>query len=258
MRVLPGDIIACLYDQFGSVKVYDDGNKRYLSFGEGDEQSCMVKAAPKILQYDYNRAMALVLLFYRIENMPITQPQQLLILGMGGGSLLKCFAHHIADAEITVVELRQAVIDVARKYFDIPSAKPINIIHDDALSYINQAEAGKYDLLFSDLYIPEGLEARQLTRQFLAAAKRVLNDDGFLVINALEEYRTSQVLASLFNQSFATTYECITKDGNWVVIATNNPLASREQLKLKSLKQQAKDLSDELGFSIQQQFKLLK
>ena len=250
MRVIPGDIIASEYDQFGAVRVYDDGNKRYLSFGQGDEQSCLVKAMPHLLQYDYNRAMALVLLFCRLPN-------DMLILGMGGGSLINCLHNHYPDANIEVVELRDAVIDVAKKYFYLPQNDNVKVTQGDALRVIDDYPTKQYDVLFSDLFIPEGLEARQLTVQFLASAKRVLKDDGFLVLNALEEYRTSKGLSSLFHQSFETIYECITKDGNWVVIATNSEAANRNNFKLKSLKAQAKALSDKLGFSLLPQLKLL-
>ena len=221
MREIPGNIIACLYDQFGPVRVFDDGNKRYLSFGQGDEQSCLIKATPHILQYDYNRAMALVLLFFNLPNRLLRTPQHILLLGMGGGSLVHCFHHYFPNCHIDVVELRQTVIDIAKKYFYLPAGDAIKVINQDALSYVNCIAPSQYDVLFSDLYIPEGLEARQLTTQFLAAALRVLKDDGFLVINALEEYRTSKVLDTLFSEFFGRVYECVTKDGNWVVIATN-------------------------------------
>lgn len=258
MRVIPGNIIACLYDQLGPVRVYDDGNKRYLSFGQGDEQSCMVKSQPLVLQHDYNRAMALVLLFYRLPVLKLELPRNILILGMGGGSLLRSLHQQFDDAFIEVVELRQTVIDVAKKYFDIPVADNINVVNQDALTYLDTMPGQCFNLLFSDLYIPEGLEARQLTRQFLTNAKQVLTDDGFLVINALEEYRTEQVLKSLFVESFELVYECVTKDGNWVIIATNHKEMIVNKPKLKSLKAQVKNLSDQLGFSLLPQFKLLK
>lgn len=263
MRIIPGDIIASEYDQFGAVRVYDDGNKRYLSFGQGDEQSCVVKAAPHLLQYDYNRAMALVLLFCRLpavgslDLVKNTEPKDILMLGMGGGSLVNCLHHQYPQSNIEVVELREAVIEVAKKFFYLPHSDKVKVTQGDALRLISDYRAKQYDVVFSDLYIPEGLEARQLTVQFLAAVAKVLKDDGFLVLNALEEYRTSKVLSSLFNQSFANIYECITKDGNWVVIATNNTLFDSNKFKLKSLKSQAKVLSDKLGFSILPQFRLL-
>ncbi|MCJ8273676.1 MAG: methyltransferase [Psychrosphaera sp.] len=270
MKTLPGKEIACLYDKQGAVRVYDDGNKRYLSFGAGDEQSCMVKASPGLLQYDYNRAMILVML--------LCQPTNILVLGLGGGTLPSCLLRHFPEVSITVIELREVVIKIASKYFDLPDDGRLKIINDNALDYLQkhglqqhrlqkhglqqhglqkhelqQHKAGTCDVLFSDLFIAEGLEARQLTERFIENAKRILTDDGYLVINALEEYRTEKVLSTLFGRHFKTIYENITDDGNWVIIATNGS----DKVKPKILTGSAKQLSEVLGFSLMGHLKRL-
>ncbi len=58
---LPGKEISRSYDDYGPVIVMDDGNKRYMAFSENDEQSCLLKSEPYLLQHDYCRAMMLVL-----------------------------------------------------------------------------------------------------------------------------------------------------------------------------------------------------
>lgn len=238
MKKLPGKEISCIYDQFGPVRVFDDGNKRYLSFGAGDEQSCMIKATPSVLQHDYNRAMALVLLF--------CQPQQVTILGLGGGCLPTCLLTHLADVQLTVVELRKAVIDTALQYFFLTPDRRLNIVHDNALDHLAQMPTGGCELLFSDLFIAEGLEARQLTRQFINDAWRCLSDEGWLVINCLEEYRTRQVLEGLLGEVFAALFECVTDDGNWVIIAAKNA----QKMSRPVLLAEAKQWSQRLGFSL--------
>jgi len=243
MKTLPGKEIACEYDSLGPIKVFDDGNKRYLTFGTGDEQSCVIKTNPSLLQYDYNRAMALVLLF--------CQPKKVGVLGLGGGSLVHCLFKLLPNAHFEVVELRQAVIKTAYKYFYLPHHSRLNVTCADAISYLADLPAGCWQTLFSDLYIPEGLEARQLTARFLTEAVRVLPTEGYLVVNALEEYRTNQVLSGLFSQYFASVFECITKDGNWVVIATNCEQAKQiDSGKIKMMSVAAKVWSESLGFNL--------
>jgi spermidine synthase len=238
MKTIPGKEIACLYDKSGPVRVFDDGNKRYLTFNGIDEQSCLVKASPALLQYDYNRAMILAML--------LCQPKNIYILGLGGGSLPSCLITHFDDIFVTIIELREAVIKVAQKYFQLPSDDRLTVINDDALEYLAQLNDNQCDLLFSDLYITEGLEARQLTHRFIENALRVLSDDGWLVINALEEYRTEHVLKTLIGRYFNTIYECVTQDGNWVIIAGKSSV----KIPPKTLYIQAKQLSDVLGFSV--------
>lgn len=245
MSAILGKEIACFYDKYGPVRVYDDGNKRHLSFGNDDEQSCISKAEPGLLQYDYNRSMMLVML--------LCEPRNALLLGLGGGSLCNCLIKHYPQMSLTVVELRELVIDVAKHYFDLPSAKQLEVINTDALEYVSELNDNQHDLIFSDLYIAEGLEARQLTQRFIRNAKRVLTDEGFLVMNSLYEYRTEQVMRTLLFEHFETIYERVTDDGNWVIIACNG----QAKIHRKKLMEKAKVLSKKLGFSVACQLKYL-
>lgn len=242
---IPGKEIACLYDKHGPVRVFDDGNKRHLTFGNNDEQSCIYKADPALLQYDYNRSMILVML--------LCEPQNVLLLGLGGGSLCNCLLEHFPDMNLQVVELRELVIDVAKQYFCLPQSEKLEVVNADALNYVGELNDNQCDLLFSDLYIAEGLEARQLTHRFIENAKRVLTDDGYLVMNSLYEYRTDKVMRTLLEEHFETIYERVTDDGNWVIIACNGS----EKIQSKDLTQKAKQLSQKLGFSLMGQLKYL-
>lgn len=245
MSLIPGKEIACIYDQYGPVRVFDDGCRRHLSFGNNDEQSCINKAKPALLQYDYNRSMMLVML--------LCQPKQALLLGLGGGSLCHCLVTYFPELELTVVELREAVIKMAKQYFALPQNPRLRLVNADALQFISELEDDSYDLLFSDLYIAEGLEARQLTVAFITQTVRVLRADGFLVMNALFEYRTDKIMRTLLLEHFDTLYERVTKDGNWVIIACNG----QPKVEKKQLKQAAKHLSETLGFSLVEQLRQL-
>ena len=78
------------YDEFGPILVFDDGNKRYLSFGTADEQSCQLNSAPLQLQHEYARAMAAVL----VQFSDAALPTQITLLGTGGGTLAAAL-HHV-------------------------------------------------------------------------------------------------------------------------------------------------------------------
>jgi hypothetical protein len=83
---VPGKEIHRTYDEHGPIQVFDDGTKRYLSFGEGDEQSCILKAQPEMLQHEYTRAMLLPTLFL--------EPRSAILIGLGGGAVPNCLFHH--------------------------------------------------------------------------------------------------------------------------------------------------------------------
>ena len=84
---LPGKEIFHTHDDYGPLIVTDDGERRFMAFSENDEQSCLLKKNPALLQHDYCRAMLLVLLF--------KQPKTLLMFGLGGGSLATALHHHV-------------------------------------------------------------------------------------------------------------------------------------------------------------------
>ena len=73
------------YDEYGTIDVLDDGNKRYLTFGNQDEQSLQIKATPHIPQHEYGRAIMLSLLF--------CDPKSVCVMGLGGGTLTQAYIH---------------------------------------------------------------------------------------------------------------------------------------------------------------------
>src|SRR2546430_1254668 len=125
------------YDEYGPLQVFDDGPKRYLSFGDGGEQSCVLKAEPFLLQHDYTRAMLLPLLFSR--------PGDAILMGLGGGALPACLHHNLSDAQLRVVELRHAVIKLAYRYFQLPRDERLQVINCDAGEFVDAETTQKTD-----------------------------------------------------------------------------------------------------------------
>ena len=114
-------------DRFGDFCVLDDGDYRVLSFGDNDEQSKMDKSQPHVPQHTYVQAMLAVLLF--------SQPKSVIILGLGGGALVHSLRHFDAAIKITAVELRQQVIEVAKRFFQLPLSKKLTVLHQDAYEF---------------------------------------------------------------------------------------------------------------------------
>ncbi len=236
--VIPGKEIFRHYDEYGLLRVTDDGNRRYLSFGEGDEQSCQLKAEPTVLQHDYTQAMLLVLLY--------NQPKNVVILGLGGGSLALTLQHHIAGLKLRVVELRYQVIKVAYRFFQLPRNKRMAVLNMDASEFLEDDTQSRTDIIFSDIYGAEGLDLQQTQPWFLQRCHELLKDDGWLVLNCWQEHRGEQAMLTCLREQFAEIYLCATAEGNWVVFAGKRPTS----LSQSQLKQAAKKLSKQLGFSL--------
>lgn len=96
----PGDIIHFVADEYGKILVIDDGEYRFLNFNSPFEQSCMSTRFPFQLIHQYTQYMLLVLAF--------TDPQRIVLLGLGGGSLLRSLHYMLPGCIFNIVELRKS------------------------------------------------------------------------------------------------------------------------------------------------------
>ena len=198
-------------DEYGPIRVIDDGQYRILSFAEGDEQSRIRLASPHILQHEYTQAMMLPLLFI--------QPKRVCILGLGGGALVNALYHSVPSIQITAVELRQEVLDTAQMYFKLPQGKRINFVVDNAASFLDKGLDKKVDLLMTDIYHTEGMDRSVLATSFIENCARNIKENGWLVLNCWSDYKNHEGLSELLKDNFVDVRALDTGTGNWVVIA---------------------------------------
>ena len=225
-------------DAYGPIMVSDDGECRTLSFALNDEQSRCLKAAPHILQYDYTQAMLMVLIF--------CQPKRVLALGLGGGSLVTALYHTQPKVDITAVELRAAVIEVAKRYFYLPQGKRLTVIQQDADEYLLSDALHKQDIIFADLYHAEGIDGVQLRDDFLARCAALLKPEGWLVLNYWYEFSDDLYLRESLHAHFADVRTVMTGSKNWVILAGKTPVLQTA----REMKDKAARLSENLGFSL--------
>lgn len=225
-------------DDFGEIKVHEDGKYRLLSFGNGDEQSRINIATPHILQHEYSQAMMLSLLFLT--------PKRLTVLGVGGGCLLSSMHAAVPGIHITGVELRASVIEVAQSYFHLPSSKRVQIIEKNAVNYIADSSHKKSDLLFTDLYNAYGMSKAVLEESFLLNCDQQLKESGWLVINCWEDEYHYHDLIEQLRIYFLDIRSVNTGAGNWVIFAGK----TQDNQNAKQLKQKAQRISQVLGFPL--------
>lgn len=233
------------YDEYGPVQVFDDGNQRRLAFGEGDHQSCMLKAQPTQLHYEYTRAMVTALLFNPKAN-------NALLLGLGAGSLAS-FLHGHSSLTLTAVELRKLVIDVAYRYFELPRSSRLNVHNENALHFLQRIEPCDYDLIFSDIYTGDGVDDLQLQESYLDMCRQCLSSNGWLILNCWQEHQSDKDLIRVLQDRFKELYCCTTQSGNWILFAGNTPLPTS-----KILVNTAKVLSTKVGFNLQSLIKKIR
>lgn len=231
-------------DEFGAIEVLDDGAKRYLTFGNEHEQSCQVKAQPHIPQHEYSRAIMLVLLF--------GQAKQIGIMGLGGGTSAMAFLHACPDACIQAIELRQDVIKIAQRYFQVPKHEPrLTLIHQDAFRFIRD-DSTQFDILVADLYHHDGIDELQMQSQFLRDCANRITENGWLILNYWLDHDLNESILQQLHKDFDCVYVCNSGGGNLILYAGKSYPDSNFLLPEK-----VKPLAKKLGFSLNYYLKRL-
>jgi spermidine synthase len=152
-----------------------DGDRRTLEFTPGDVQSEMLVSRPDALVLEYTRAMMCFALF-------VPDPHHIVMVGLGGGSLVKFCHRHFPRARITVLEIREDVIALRDQFCLPPDDARLRVLHGDAADYLARMP-GCCDVLLVDGFDSQGLPSALTGSAFYAACRRALHPGGVLVAN---------------------------------------------------------------------------
>ncbi|NVK44612.1 MAG: hypothetical protein HWE39_25570 [Oceanospirillaceae bacterium] len=241
-RTKPGRELHRAYDEWGPVRVIEEGPRRYLTFGYGGEQSCIHCENPALPVFEYVQAMLLALLY-----MPA--PRHVTLFGLGGGNLANCLQAYDPSLNLRVVELRTLVVDIARDWLYLDEGPGLDIQVDDAECYAARSSEHT-DILFSDLFLDEGMQAMQLDRDFLGDCYRLLSPEGILVLNLWDEGlpRNRQALSRLKELFDGHCLLCPVNGGNLIAIAFKG---RPPVINPRRLQQHARQLSRKIGVPLQ-------
>lgn len=160
-----------------NISIVEQGSVRSLYFDGKALQSRVDLHAPHKFQLQYPRYMTGSLLFNH-------EPKRILILGIGGGSLISFFHHHFPQCIIESVDNDAAITQLAIKYFSAPEHANISYHHDDGLNFLqNLPQIPRYDLIFVDGFNAQGMSAALYNQHCFQLCRKLLFEDGTLVSN---------------------------------------------------------------------------
>jgi len=169
----------------------------------------------------------------------------ILVLGNAAGIFLTGMLHNMnqngINSNIDVVEIDEALTEVAHKYFFMPEDSRVKFHYKDARLFLNQSrKTQKYDLIFFDMYTNNYLIPYHLiTQETMSILKKLLNEDGILLINVIggKDGAHQQWLNQMYSQvtdSFLDTkvYRFPTQDRffNTVIAGYNTPYSNETNL----------------------------
>ncbi|HYS63639.1 MAG TPA: fused MFS/spermidine synthase [Paraburkholderia sp.] len=162
---------------FGEPVIREGLRTRSLSFDALGIQSSMRRSDPLELDLSYTRAMMSFQLFR-------PDPRDILIVGLGGGSLSKYCFHKFPSARVTTVEIDGRVIALREQFFIPPESERFQIVHADAAEYLLD-KVGFTDVILLDGFDASGLPASLSSQYFYDCCHAALRDEGVLVANLL-------------------------------------------------------------------------
>lgn len=190
------------------------------------------------LVFDYTK-------YYALDEAFGGEIKRTAMFGGAAYSVPKYFLKNNAQGIIDVVELDPKTTEVAKKYFNLKEDPRMNIIHDDARIFLNDAvksSRGEYDSIYNDAFSSAcALSSTLVTREAMQEAYDVLDEDGVYIVNissSLEgeksiffraEYKT-------IAEVFEGVYVFRTKDADYsaddvqniMVVATKNKRSIEE------------------------------
>ena len=110
-------------------------------------QTCLDRSDPQKMVFPYAKMMMLSLLM-------VPEPERILIIGLGGGTLPIALNELYPEAHIDAVEIDPAVVTVAETYFGFQEKENLKVILKDARVFTKRALAAeeRYDLIMLDAF----------------------------------------------------------------------------------------------------------
>ena len=226
---------------YRNIIVEDKMELRCLKFNvkrAKSNQSCIYKNDPQRLVFNYTKLLFSGLLM--IDN-----PEKILIVGLGGGTMSNTLHQIFPDAQIDNIEIDPAVTKVARKYFGFFESDNIKAFSQDGRIFVKRAAIKKqqYDWIILDAfngdYIPEHL----LTKEYLEEVKSILSPDGIITANTFSVSELYKHESATYHAVFGDFFNVRNnKHSNRIILASHNKLASAEQIvkRANALKHQLK------------------
>lgn len=237
---LQAEVIHEEKSKYRDITVTEERGRRCLLFNvhRGDRnQTCMYVNEPDRLVFDYTQMSFAGLLLN-------PEPESVLVIGLGGGSIPMAFSDLFPDARIDAVEVDEAVVRVAEEFFGFAETDNMRAIVEDGRPFIKRAglRGIKYDYIVLDAFSGDYIPEHMLTQEFLEEVKAIMSEDSVLVANTFSTSRLydheSVTYQRVFNEFFNFK---LPTSGNRIIITQLQPLPPRGQLVT-----QARGLADSL------------
>jgi spermidine synthase len=173
--------------EFSHIRIRRRGPIRSMIFvrdnGQEVLETQMDLRRPAELKFEYLRYLFASYLF-------CPEPQRVLIVGLGGGSMVHYLQQTDPEVKIDAVEIDPLVVKLAADMFGTQPSENVNIVTADGLKFIADAEDGSYDVIYMDAFLKPSAETDETgaplalrTQQFYKQLQQKLVPGGVVAFN---------------------------------------------------------------------------
>ena len=207
---------------YRNITVYESDDERCMRFTKqiSARQSCISLKDPDRLVFNYTKMM-LGALYLQPE------PDKILIIGLGGGTLPSTLSRILPKAKIDIVEIDPAVVRVAQKYFNFRITPVVAVSEGDGRVFVKRVikKGMKYDLIMLDAFDHEYIPEHLLTQEFLREVKKIMTPGGVLTANTWSSSRLYDHESATYESVFGKFFNL--RLNSRVILVKNDGLPSR-------------------------------
>ena len=225
-----------------TIEVSEQAGVRYLHFGSEWIQGAMRLSRPNALELAYTKDFMAALLLR-------PDAKRFLLIGLGAGSIAKFIYYHIAESHLTVVEINEGVLHVAREFFALPNDPDrLDIVIDDGARYVLETTE-KFDTIFVDGFDRHARVGALDTAVFYQACRARLTDQGLIAVNLFGRTRKFDASINRIAQAFDNRIVVLPPSVGGNVIAFG-AMGDTVELRGSELKSQVRKLRETSGLNL--------
>lgn len=157
---------------------------------------------------NYSYGSLQIILKFGLQKIDLKNCQNILILGLGGGSVIETLVSDFSyKNHITALEIDPVIIEIAKDEFNLSANKNLEIICDDALSFMNR-NSRQFDLIIIDLFVDTEVPESFLNTSFWDDIISTNSEKGSILFNASlqndNDKKLSEIIAYLDNNTYQT------------------------------------------------------
>lgn len=254
-----GKVELDVQSEYSHIRIRRQGNVRTMIFvrdnGVEAWETQIDFGKPHDLRFPYTQFMFTSYIF---------RPRQesVLIVGLGGGAMVKFLQHYDPEVRVDAVEIDPVVVKLADEYFATRSDGNVNIVTADGLEYLANTKT-QYDVVYMDAFLKPsrdtdstGVPLQLQTVRFYQGIQSKLKPGGLVVFN-LNPHADLDGDIKTIAEAFPQVYEFqILGSQGKVVVASTSP--EREDVRGLYNRAQELDRRFRTSFSFQYLMRGLK